>query len=152
MLDNFYTICERWDAWEGKTERRRTMPCEITPDCSGKPTGTRTWNGKQGAAQSRSLKRAVQKRKNSKKHSYKSFITNYFCVFPKWFLCGFRLASDWLLCGFCYFFATLLPLARLRMVRLAVFIPYSTLVLPHTLGFIRIPPKIQLKTNKNVFI
>ena len=31
-------IFERWDAWEGKVERRRTMPCEHTPDRSGYPT------------------------------------------------------------------------------------------------------------------
>ena len=54
---------------EGKAESRRTMPCEITPDCSGKPTANqrtaRTCSGKRGQTLRRSPKRAVQK--NNKK-------------------------------------------------------------------------------------
>ena len=31
FADVFNKICERGDAWEGKNQRRRTMPCEIRP-------------------------------------------------------------------------------------------------------------------------
>ena len=49
---------------EGQTQPQKDHAMRNTPDCNGKPTGTRTWNGKRGDLKCRSLKRAVQKKKS----------------------------------------------------------------------------------------